>query len=48
VRRFLIERGVEPNRLEAKGYGPDQPIDTNDTAAGRQKNRRTEFESVSE
>ncbi len=48
VRRFLIERGVEPSRLEAKGYGPDQPIDTNDTAAGRQKNRRTEFESVSE
>jgi OOP family OmpA-OmpF porin len=48
VRRFLIERGVEAGRLEAKGYGPDQPIDTNDTAAGRQKNRRTEFHSVSE
>jgi OOP family OmpA-OmpF porin len=48
VRRFLIDRGVEPSRLEAKGYGPDQPIATNDTAAGRQQNRRTEFESVSE
>ncbi len=48
VRRFLIERGVEASRLQAKGYGPDQPIDTNDTAAGRQKNRRTEFKSVSE
>jgi len=48
VRRFLIERGVEPSRLQAKGYGPDQPIDTNDTAAGRQKNRRTEFHSISE
>ena len=48
VRRFLIERGVEPGRLEAKGYGPDQPIDTNATAAGRQKNRRTEFISISE
>jgi hypothetical protein len=48
VRRFLIERGVEPSRLEAKGYGPDQPIDTNSTAAGRQKNRRTEFISISE
>ena len=44
VRRFLIERGVEPSRLEAKGYGPDQPIDTNTTAEGRQKNRRTEFD----
>jgi outer membrane protein OmpA-like peptidoglycan-associated protein len=48
VRRFLIERGVEPGRLEAKGYGPDQPIATNDTAAGRQLNRRTEFISVEE
>jgi outer membrane protein OmpA-like peptidoglycan-associated protein len=48
VRRFLIERGVEPGRLEAKGYGPDQPIDTNTTAAGRQKNRRTEFISIDE
>ncbi|HZI03214.1 MAG TPA: OmpA family protein, partial [Archangium sp.] len=48
VRRFLIERGVEASRLEAKGYGPDRPIASNDDAAGRQKNRRTEFESVSE
>jgi outer membrane protein OmpA-like peptidoglycan-associated protein len=48
VRRFLIERGVEASRLEAKGYGPDQPIASNDDAAGRQKNRRTEFHSISE
>jgi OmpA-OmpF porin, OOP family len=48
VRRFLVDRGVEPGRLEAKGYGPDQPIATNDTSAGRQQNRRTEFISVSE
>ena len=48
VRRYLVEKGVEAGRLVAKGYGPDQPIDTNDTAEGRQKNRRTEFHSVSE
>jgi outer membrane protein OmpA-like peptidoglycan-associated protein len=48
VRRYLVEKGVESSRLVAKGYGPDQPIDTNDTAEGRQKNRRTEFHSVSE
>jgi len=48
VRRFLIERGVEASRLEAKGYGPDRPIASNDDAAGRQQNRRTEFESVDE
>jgi outer membrane protein OmpA-like peptidoglycan-associated protein len=46
VRRFLIQRGVEPGRLEAKGYGPDQPIDTNATSEGRQRNRRTEFISI--
>lgn len=48
VRRFLVERGVEPSRLEAKGYGPDQPIDTNATPEGRQKNRRTEFVLINE
>lgn len=48
VRRFLIERGIEASRLESKGYGPDQPIASNDDAVGRQKNRRTEFESVNE
>jgi outer membrane protein OmpA-like peptidoglycan-associated protein len=48
VRRFLIERGIEAARLEAKGYGPDQPIASNADADGRQKNRRTEFHSVSE
>jgi OmpA-OmpF porin, OOP family len=48
VRRFLIERGVESSRLDAKGYGPDQPIATNADEAGRQKNRRVEFVSVDE
>ncbi len=48
MRRFLLERGVDPSRLEAKGYGPDKPINTNETAAGHQKNRRTEFISISE
>ncbi|MFY0575664.1 OmpA family protein [Cystobacter fuscus] len=47
VRRYLVERGVAPARLEAKGFGPDQPIATNDTAEGRQRNRRTEFISNS-
>jgi outer membrane protein OmpA-like peptidoglycan-associated protein len=48
VRRFLVERGVDPGRLEAMGYGPDQPIDTNETEAGRQNNRRTEFISIND
>jgi outer membrane protein OmpA-like peptidoglycan-associated protein len=39
----LVESGVNPRRLVAKGYGPLQPIDDNDTEAGRQNNRRVEF-----
>ena len=35
--------GSTSSRMEAKGYGPDQPIETNKTAAGREKNRRVEF-----
>jgi len=43
VRQFLIGLGVEGSRMESKGYGPDQPIETNKTAAGREMNRRVEF-----
>jgi OOP family OmpA-OmpF porin len=43
VRQFLIGLGVDGNRMESKGYGPDQPIETNKTAGGREKNRRVEF-----
>ncbi len=43
VRQYLIDKGVAPDRLTAKGYGPDQPIADNDTPAGREKNRRVEL-----
>jgi outer membrane protein OmpA-like peptidoglycan-associated protein len=43
VRQHLVGLGVEIPRMEARGYGPDQPIETNKTAAGREKNRRVEF-----
>ena len=43
VRAYLAGHAVEPGRMEARGYGPDQPIETNKTAAGREKNRRVEF-----
>lgn len=46
VVEFLIERGIDKERLTFKGYGFDKPIATNDTAEGRQLNRRTEFEIV--
>ncbi len=44
VKKDLIERGIEPERLEAEGRGETQPIDTNDTEEGRQNNRRVEIE----
>ncbi|HXJ20324.1 MAG TPA: OmpA family protein [Polyangia bacterium] len=43
VRQHLVGLGIEPSRMQAQGYGPDQPIETNKTAAGREKNRRVEF-----
>jgi OOP family OmpA-OmpF porin len=43
VKQRLIEKGIDPSRIEAKGEGPDAPLTSNDTAAGRQKNRRIEF-----
>jgi len=46
VRDYLRKKGVERDRLEAKGYGETRPIDTNRTQQGRAKNRRVEFHIV--
>ncbi len=43
VMNWMVDKGIDKARLEAHGYGPDKPIDTNDTPAGRTKNRRVEF-----
>jgi len=43
VKSYLTSQGANPSRIEATGYGPNQPIATNKTAEGRQKNRRVEF-----
>ncbi len=43
VREYLINKGVEPQRLKAVGYGPTRPIADNATEEGRAKNRRVEF-----
>lgn len=46
VANFLIGRGVEPTRLISLGFGENEPIAANDTAAGRAINRRTEFAAL--
>ncbi len=44
VRDYLIEQGISGESLSpAKGFGKSRPIATNDTAAGRQSNRRVEL-----
>ena len=43
VRDAMIAAGIDGSRISAKGYGESVPVATNDTAEGRQKNRRTEF-----
>ncbi|EDM78971.1 OmpA domain protein [Plesiocystis pacifica SIR-1] len=43
VKKWLVDNGVDGSRLETRGAGPDEPIDTNDTSAGRFNNRRIEF-----
>ena len=43
VRDYLIEQGVAPSSVIARGFGKTQPIASNDTPDGRQKNRRVEL-----
>jgi len=46
VMTYLLENGISADRLSYKGYGETQPIDSNETEAGRANNRRTEFKVV--
>jgi len=46
VKDYLVKKGVEASRLEAKGYGPDRPLLSNATAKGRAANRRVAFTIV--
>jgi outer membrane protein OmpA-like peptidoglycan-associated protein len=48
VKDALTSRGVAPDRITTKGYGPKYPVVTNDSAAGRQQNRRVEVVVLNE
>jgi outer membrane protein OmpA-like peptidoglycan-associated protein len=43
VKAYLVKKGVAAERLDAKGFGPTQPLADNKTAKGREANRRVEF-----
>jgi outer membrane protein OmpA-like peptidoglycan-associated protein len=43
VRDFLAEQGVPATTITARGFGKTQPVATNDTPEGRQRNRRVEL-----
>jgi outer membrane protein OmpA-like peptidoglycan-associated protein len=43
VKNLLVMRGVAEDRIEVVGYGKTMPVATNETEAGRQKNRRVEI-----
>jgi OOP family OmpA-OmpF porin len=46
VKKYFESKGIKKDRLSAKGYGPDSPVATNDTAEGRAENRRVELKPV--
>jgi outer membrane protein OmpA-like peptidoglycan-associated protein len=46
VKEWIVAQGISPARLSAAGFGQERPIDSNETEAGRQNNRRVEFHMV--
>lgn len=48
VKAYLVKKGVAENRLRAVGFGQEKPVETNDTPAGREFNRRVEFNIVAQ
>jgi len=43
VRDYFVQQGIPANAIEARGFGKSEPIASNDTAEGRQQNRRVEL-----
>jgi chemotaxis protein MotB len=43
VLNYIESQGIDSNRLSATGYGEFHPVASNDTSAGRKKNRRVEI-----
>ncbi len=43
VKKYLVDQGIDASRIETRGAGPDEPLDSNSTKKGRAQNRRIEF-----
>ena len=43
VKAYAVGKGVDPDLIAVSGEGPDHPVDSNRTAAGKARNRRIEF-----
>ena len=43
VRQYLVQKGIDAQRIEARGFADQQPLVPNDTPEGREKNRRIEI-----
>jgi outer membrane protein OmpA-like peptidoglycan-associated protein len=43
VRDYLVQQGLDPASVTAQGFGPANPVASNDTPQGRQQNRRVEI-----
>jgi outer membrane protein OmpA-like peptidoglycan-associated protein len=46
VKSHLVGQGIAPDRIQSRGAGPEQPLESNSTLPGRQKNRRIEFKII--
>ncbi|MBS1604525.1 MAG: OmpA family protein [Bacteroidetes bacterium] len=46
VKRFLVTKGIMPNRIVTDGHGEEQPVTDNQTPAQRQENRRVEMNII--
>jgi OmpA-OmpF porin, OOP family len=43
VKNYLVKKGIAAERITTKGFGPSNPVASNSTKEGKQKNRRIEF-----
>lgn len=46
ILRYLVREGIDLDRMQSVGYGPDYPIASNATAKGRKLNRRVEIQPI--